>query len=249
MSTKSDDLAVKKLLPLGLNPKEARIYLALLEFGNQPASVLAKKTGLPKASVLFLLEGLVGLGYVRKSQKGRTQYFYADPKDLKRAKEAALHAEGQQLKEVLPLLEEFRNPFTAPPKLSFFEGLDACRKAYWQLLESSAEIREFGSHDDLEKMGEQFMADFIAERKKRKLFLKAICVDNPTHRRYAKLDKVQFRDCLIYPAKIGRIYSSIAIFEDKVLLLNLYRDAFAILIENKEVAETLRTIHLLIRGN
>ena len=38
------------------------------------------------------------------------------------------------------------------------------------------------------------------------------------------------------------LYSSITIFEDKVLLLNLFHDAFAILIDNKEVAESLRTI-------
>lgn len=35
----------------------------------------------------------------------------------------------------------------------------------------------------------------------------------------------------------------------KVLLLNLYQDAFAILIENSQVAETLKTIHRIAWGN
>ncbi len=46
---------------------------------------------------------------------------------------------------------------------------------------------------------------------------------------------------------MGDLYSSIAVFDDKVILLNLHRDAFAILIENHEVAETLKTIHKLAR--
>ncbi len=35
---------IEKLVTLGLTPKEAHVYLVLLEFGTQPASVIAKKT-------------------------------------------------------------------------------------------------------------------------------------------------------------------------------------------------------------
>lgn len=236
------------LMNLGFNAKEARVYLALLEFGNQPASVLARKLSMPKATVLFILEKLVCRNVVRKTHRGRTLYFFAEPSDLQEAFDKKMKKQSDALNKVMPLLEETKNPFTSPPKLTVFEGLDGCRKAYSMLLESSTDVREFGTHDDLEKMGKDFMMNFIEERAGRKIFLKDICVDSPTHRRFKKFDKIHCRDQKFFDGAIGKLYSSISVFEDKVVILNLYHDAFALVIQNHEIAETLKTIHKLTRG-
>lgn len=247
MSTILDDMR-EILLKLGFNEKEVRVYLALLEFSAQPASVIAKKVKMPKATVLFLFNRLVERGYITKSKKGRAQVFYADPTDLKRAKKKELDEQEEALKKAIPLLKEFKNPFSSPPKTTFFEGVEGCQKAYRLILESEGkEVREFATHDDLEKMGAEFMRDFIDERAKKKVFMKDVCKDSPTHRYYKKRDKKDQRDSYMYPKKMGELYSSIAVFDDKVLVMNLHRDAFAILIENHEVAETLKTIHKLVR--
>ena len=238
-----------QLEELGFNPKEVEVYLALLEFGTQPASVIAKKTKIPRPTVLFLFENLLKKAYIRKTQRGRTQYFYADPADLETAKTQELQKAKATLEEALPLLKEFKNPFTSQPKVTFFEGLDGCRRAYSLLLDSSTEVLEFAPHDDLLKMGHDFMENFMAERTRRKVFIKPICPRNKTHIHYKKLDKKQQRKIKMFDPKQGRIYSSITIFEDKVLLLNLHQDAFAILIQNKEVAETLKTLHSMIWGS
>ncbi len=232
-----------QLQNLGFNPKEAEVYMALLEFGTQPASVIAKKTKIPRPTVHFLFKELLEKGFIRKSQRGRTQYFFADPKDLEKAKKAEMKQVEETLKTALPLLKEFKNPFSSQPKVTFFEGLDGCRRAYSLLLESQTEILEFAPHDDLLKMGEDFMNDFMEERARRKIFIKPICPRNKTHLHYEKLNKKQHREMRMFDPNVGHIYSSITIFENKVLLLNLHQDAFAILIENAEVAETLKTLH------
>lgn len=230
---------------LGLSEKEACVYLALLELGTQPASVIARKTAYPKATVLFLFANLLKLGYIRKSQRGRIQYFFADPKDLLQAKTKLLQEQQEALKKTIPLLQEFKNPFSSQPKMTFFEGLENCRKAYEMLLESKTEILEFGAHNDLLKFGEKFMNNFIRERVRRKILIRDICQSNPLHRSFMPLNKKQNRITKLFPKALGEIYSSIAIFENKVLLLNLHQDPFAILIENPAVAETLKTIHRL----
>ncbi len=237
------------LKQLGFTEKEANVYLALLELGNQPASTVAKKTGYPKSTVLFLFDHLVKQGYVRKSNRGRVQYFYADPADLRKAKEKQLEEERKVLEKAAPLLEEFKSPFSSEPKVTFYEGVGGCKKAYFLLLESTTEILEFGAHGDLaDKFGERFMDEFIAARVKNKIPLKAISKKDAIHKKLGKLDKKHLREMKFYDNSKGNLYSSIAIFEDKVLLLNLYQDAFAILIQNKEVAETLKTIHQLQWG-
>lgn len=233
----------ERLQQLGFSAKEAAVYLALLEFGTQPASVIAKRTGMPRPTVLFLFEGLVKRGYVRKSRRGRVQYFFAEPEDLQKAKKKELEAEQSALDKAIPLLKEFKNPYTSQPKVTFFEGLDGCRKAYSLLLESETEILEFAAHEDLERMGEDFMSDFVEKRTKGKRFIRPICIDSPLNRNFLKLDPKQQRELRLFSKKRGEIYSSIDIFEDKVLLLNLREDAFAILIQSKAVADTLRTIH------
>lgn len=235
------------LLTLGFTEKEIQIYLALLELGTQAASVLAKKTGHPKATVLFILDNLCKRGYVRKSRKGRVQYFYADPEDLQKAKKLELEKETTALDAAIPLLKEFKNPFTSEPKMTFFEGVDGCRKAYSLLLESTTEIFEFGAHNDLLKLGRDFMKNFVKTRSNRKIFIHAICKKSPLNIGLHKADKRERRRITLYPETMGELYSSIAVFEDKVLLLNLYHDAFAILIQNREVAETLKTIYKLAR--
>ncbi len=236
----------QQLETLGFSSKEIDVYLGLLEFGLQPASVIAKKTGISRPTVLFLFEQLCKKGYVRKSHRGRTQYFYADPKDLERSKTAELARAESALKEALPLLREFKNPFSSEPKVTFFEGLEGCRRAYSLLLESQTEVLEFAPHDDLLKMGEAFMNRFMAERARRGIFIKPICPRSKLHEHYKKLDHKQKREIKMFAPERGRIYSSITIFEDQVLLLNLHQDAFAILIQNKEVAETLKTIHGMV---
>lgn len=246
MSTLTDDNMKEYLLSLGFSKKEVEVYLALLEFGMQPASQIAKQTNQPKSTVLFLFDNLVKKGIVRRTNRGHIQYFYADPQDLRKIKEKHLQEQATALNEVVPLLEEFKSPYSSEPKLTFYEGVDGCRKAYSLLLESKTEVLEFGAHGDLvEKLGEDFMQKFIATRVKNKVFLKAIAKKEAVNEKLAKLDKKQLRKIQFFSPKKGTLYSSIAIFENKVLLLNLYRDAFAIIIENQEVSETLKTIFRL----
>ncbi len=238
------------LCKLGLTEKEAKVYLALLEFGMQPASVLAKKTDFPKATIHFLCDNLVVRGYVRRSQKGRTRYFYAEPEDLSKAKTKEISEQKEALSRAIPLLKEYKNPFTSQPKVTFYEGLAGCKKAYLTVLDSKTDVREFAAHDDLTKMGDNFMNDFMDERARRGIHINVICPNNQTHKRYKFLNKKQKRTMRMFsPQRKGDIYSSIDIFENKVLLLNLYHDAFAILIENKEFADTMKTIHDLAWEN
>ncbi len=247
LSTKLDDNMKQYLINLGFNSKEVDVYLALLEFWNQPASVISKKVWIPKSTVLFLFDGLLKKWYIRKSNKWRIQYFYADPDDLQKAKKEQLNREKLLLKQAVPLLKEFKNLYTSEPKVTFFEWIDWCKKVYSTLLDSKTEILEFWAHDDLEnKLWQDFMKSFIKKRTKNKILLKWICKDNDVHKNLHKNSKNESREIRFFPKDVWNFYSSICIFENKVLLLNLFNDAFWILVENKEVSETLKTIHKLI---
>ncbi len=237
------------LQKLGFNEKEIAVYLCLLEFGKSNGTKIAQKVQYPKATVLFILKNLVDRGYIQRSQKGRTQYFEAQPTDLAKHKSAELEQQKHSLEQVLPLLEEFKTPYSSEPKVTFYEGVENCKKAYSLLLESKSTILEFGAHEDLVmRFGEEFMNHFMDERAKRKINLEAICSNAEINTKLQAKDKKQARIIHLFPKEQGTLYSSIAIFDQKVLMLNLYYDAFAILIENHEVTATLKTIFSLVLG-
>ncbi|HEY5714394.1 MAG TPA: helix-turn-helix domain-containing protein [Candidatus Gracilibacteria bacterium] len=230
------------LQTLGLNEKEIKVYLTLLELGMVPAANIAKKIEIPKSTVLFLLERLVALGYAEKTQRSNTQYFFTDPKLLLEAKKKALEAESRALEEVMPLLSEMKNPYSSRPRVTFFEGVGGCKKLYRKMLEADHEVLEFGIHKDLEdKMGAEFMDQFIVDRVKKGLYLRAISSPNAVDKALSKLDEGHLREQKFLSEK-EETYSSIAIYGEKVMLLNLRHDAFGILIESAEISQTLRTI-------
>lgn len=243
MSIIADDMLTTELQQLGFSEKEAKAYLALMEYGTQPASVIAKKVNYPKSTVLFLFDNLLKQGFINKSMRGRVQYFYADGENFEKAYKQNLENKSKILDKIIPSLKKLKHPLSSEPKITFFEGINGCQKAYNSLLENNSEILEFATHVDLvDKLGKDFMKNFMNERKKRKISLKAIAENNQTHKALKKLDKKQLRQIQMYNPKLGKIYSSIAIKENKVVILNLYQDPFAIMIENMQVAQTLTTI-------
>ena len=234
------------LKKLGLNSKQIDVYLALLELGSQPASVIAKKISLPKSTVLFLLDQLLEKGIVLKSYKGKTQFFYAEVEDLSKAIKQSQKSQNDALSELIPLLKEFKSPFTSKPKVSFYQGIENCKKSYLQILETQEEFLEFGNHKDLvDKFGQKFMDDFISQRVKLNIKNQSISNSDSLHRSLKENSKTQKRHLKLVPQNLGSLYSSICIYDDKVLILNLHSDAFAILIENAQLAMTMKTIFKL----
>lgn len=231
------------LKQLGFNEKEIKVYLSLIELGTKPASLISKKIKLPKSTTLFILNKLYKSNFIKRTQKGKTQYFHADPNDLQKAFEQQHQNEKSALQKAIPLLQELKNPYSSEPKLTFFEGIEGCKKIYKSILESKTEVLEFGAHNDLvTKFGEKFMEEFMDGRAKNQVHLRAISKKDQIHQKISKNNKKHLRKLKFFNPEKGNFYSSIAIFDDKVLLLNLYHDAFAILIENPEVTKTLTTI-------
>lgn len=227
---------------LGFNKKEIKVYLALLELGTTPAANIARKLEMPKSTILFLLDRLAAQGYVEKTQRHHTQYFLADPSLLRKAKQKSLEIQNEALEKVVPLLQEMKNPYSSRPQVTFFEGVGGCKNLYRKMLDSQGDILEFGIHKDLEeKMGSDFMDQFIIDRVEKGILLRAISSPNVIDKALSKLDQSHLRvQKFLSPDQ--ETYSSIAIYEEKVMLLNLRHDAFGILIESAEVSQTLRTI-------
>jgi sugar-specific transcriptional regulator TrmB len=127
----------------GLEPRETRIYLALLESG--PASIrdIADRAGINRGTTHELLKRMQQKGVVSYFPKGKRRHFSAEPPT--RLKELALShqnqvAEAMELLEekVIPQLSHLR-PITGNADVHYYEGDDGIELVLKDILSTVSE--------------------------------------------------------------------------------------------------------------
>lgn len=69
--------AVKNLIDLGMNEREARIYVALLRMAEATPAMLHRVSGVPRTKTYETLDRMVSHGYCNERHEGRRKYFRA----------------------------------------------------------------------------------------------------------------------------------------------------------------------------
>ncbi|MFA6511861.1 MAG: helix-turn-helix domain-containing protein [Patescibacteria group bacterium] len=109
------------LTELNLTPREAQIYLALLEMGQATPLKLSTRTGLKRPTVYLDLESLrrkklAGLAFQGK----KSVYVPESPTTLVRLMEE----QERKAKEILPLLKALENKGGKKPQIRYFDQSD-----------------------------------------------------------------------------------------------------------------------------
>ncbi len=71
----------RDLQEIGLNEKDAKVYLASLELGQSVVQDIAKKAGVNRAMTYFVIEALMKMGLMSSFHKGKKQFFVATDPD------------------------------------------------------------------------------------------------------------------------------------------------------------------------
>src|SRR3989344_1903700 len=91
---------------IGLNPKEAAIYIALIENGLMTISGISKATGLHRPAIYQILPGLEKRGLIAVAPKGKLKYYAAEsPEKLKNM----ISELANELDNILPELSSIFN--------------------------------------------------------------------------------------------------------------------------------------------
>lgn len=139
---------------MGLNEKEALLYITLLQTGTAPGSALAQRTGIPRSTVHFVGRELAKQGIVSMAKKGSVTVFTAEPPNklmslLERERRGIEHKE-RELQKVMGSLEQLVNPHASFPKVQYYEGKEGMMSLYDSILDMRAPI------DSLEESGKVF---------------------------------------------------------------------------------------------
>lgn len=228
----------ESLNKMGLNSKEAAIYLAALELGQDTVASIAKKAGVKRPTAYLVLEELQQRGLMSTITKSSKKLYSAEEPN----KLLGVLAEQQRaLKTILPYLEAINNRGSAKPRVRFYEGKEGIRSAYQECYQAK-DIRYFGS---IAEMTKDFRAELdyfekISQEKHR--IIRDILMDTPDDHAYAKKVARPGYEIRFFPKDAAPFAIDCIILENKVIISSFRPELNAVVIESKNIADGCRAI-------
>ena len=232
----------KDLEYLGLAEKEALIYLPALELGKAPVQKIAQKAGVNRATAYVIIEALSKKGLMSNYVEGKKQFFCAEAPEklslLFREEVMEIQRRQEYLDKILPELKSLNASIKSKPVVRYYKGKSGLR----------AMSEEFFISDHKEPAKMIYSVDLLSNvfsddeiqgirnrRQAKKISVKAIVNDK---------DKKLKTDAEFYRINFDKypITSDIAFFGDKVRIATQKGDLIGIIIENREISNTLKTL-------
>lgn len=128
------------LVAIGLNDKEAALYLLLLSAGSSPASALGKRAGIVRSTAQFTCQQLVEKGLAKMSRKGNVQIFSCEPPEkllyLLARRKRDVQDQEDRMRALMGDLKALMNPQSVLPRVHFYEGSEGVRLAHQAILDA-----------------------------------------------------------------------------------------------------------------
>lgn len=136
----------------GLSEKEARVYLAALEFGPMTVQQLARHTNIRRTTAYVQIASLIKQGFMSKTEKDGKVHFTAEaPESLQllfKKQIKMVMNKYAQFKKIIPRLRTLAETAEDKPRVRFFEGKEGLVHIHKDILRSRAgSMDEFISID------------------------------------------------------------------------------------------------------
>ena len=243
------------LRQIGLTEREAKIYLTGLSYPSVDANEIAKQTQIKRPTVYHALETLIQKGLASKKTSGAKRQFVMTSPEMIRTfldqKMQALEKQQHLLKELVPLLQQRQQQTDAEKiQVTQYDGIEGikmvvdealyCKSHHWDII---APRKNFFSDFD------KAYADYYLEtRKRRKIESRSLWekVKGKKRRPGGKIvsaTTAKERNPRFLPEVMHDKFKSVIIlFDDKIALISSYETLSAILIQSKEMHETMSTM-------
>lgn len=233
--------ATQTLEALGLDDKEAKVYLALLTHQRLTVAELARHSGVKRATCYEQLETLLKKNFVVREPIGKRTYYVAhSPQKVfadfrRRTKELELGME-----ELITLHDRA----TRKPKVTYFEGKQELKGIYDDLFKTVGDVQSiFPAEEFFSNFSEKDYTDFDTAVQQHALKTRDLFVADAAYKKLMRLREENGSTGAT--KKLPADFQSnvdVLIFSDKVALISL-RDLSAIVIENRDIADLFRSFH------
>jgi len=236
------------LRKLGLDDKEIKIYLKLLEYGAISVRGLAELTELNRGTTYDALKRLQEIGLVSYYHQQKKQKFVAeDPERIIKIverQEEEISVAREKISELIPELKSLQDKEAHQPTTKFYEGRTGVREIMSDLLETMAKVENtereyyvYSATKASEDINEAY-PDFTKDRVKRNIRVKSISL--ATGGGLHGLDERRWLGTHDESATF------ILIYKDKCAFISqdAHDQPVGVIIENKMICETQKIIFL-----
>ncbi len=235
----------ESLISLGLPPKEASVYVALLELGRSSVSQISRKAAVNRATGYVILDSLISKGLVSISGKEPKQEYVAESPDAlpalfrneqERAREKEIKA--QELSLELKSIQKVGDR----PQVRFYEGTEGIKSVFEDsLTATSGKIVAFTSIEDQHVSIPNYFPEYYQRRKRKGIFMRSIFPDTPMGIERQKANKEEHRDSVLVPAEAYGIHPAINVYDNKLMIAS-FREKLGIIVESTEIADAMKKI-------
>ncbi|OGI29445.1 MAG: hypothetical protein A2288_01640 [Candidatus Moranbacteria bacterium RIFOXYA12_FULL_44_15] len=244
---------IESLKNLGLNEKEAKVYLALLQLGKTTAYNVAVKSGLKKPTTYVILGQLVEKGFAYNIPRAKKQLFAAEsPEECFALARERLNFSEKNLPEFLAMEKGKKEKVN----VSYYEGLGGIRESYGKLVKIMKAVpfekREFvgfyAKTDNLEDEINKYFDEITAEFVKHQIRRRGITTYNDliAKKYLSALDKYSVSGMKALSEGKYSSYISIEIFAGRYVHILSQRNLQSIIIEDADIADAMRQIFEMV---
>ncbi len=230
-----------QLEELGLDKKELRFYMAVLQCGSAPVTMIAERAGVSRTNGYALLAKLENRGLVSQIAKdnGVMHVIAEDPAVLIGQWERS----RRLLDDVVPQLKSMFNASELKPRIHFYEGMEGIVKALRGTLEChNGPLLGILSMSELnEAPGSAAMNEIIAERVRRAITLRVLRSQSRDVETTWTSSNEELRELRFAPASID-LGMTMYIHDDKVTYLSSRRENYGLVIESQELSALNRAM-------
>lgn len=238
-------IVIDELVRLGVEPKAASLYLAVLEMHEPTVAEAAKVTNVNRTTAYDLVNYLVQRGMVQLVDSQRTKS-RANTKVIRPQNPDKLMTDWLESKilldKIVPELQALHARSGPFPRTKYLEGVEGLRHALFETLTWDSELSAIMSMDDLHNViGKPTMDDYIYERCKRRTSLRVVRSHEKDTSEGWHSSAAEFRHARYAPD--AYVYTMTTfIGADKVVMLSSKNENFALKIESSEYAEMQRNL-------
>lgn len=236
----------KYLQEIGLNEKEAAVYLALLQVDSASVVNIADKTKIKRPTVYVVLETLAKKGLVSEVEIGKKIHYSAESPErletyLERQK-VVLDEHTRRLKDVIPQLKGVQREGGERPIIKLFEGKEAALHDTMAFIPVGPTVEDTGyfvfNRDLIEEaFTEQEIQNVSKKRPAHNI--KAVSIYNYSKK---ELPNDSLSDRTRVSVSNFPIKCDLSVHEDRVQFITLGKHIASIFIQSADVADTLKTL-------
>lgn len=236
-----DHVIITTLQEIGLNEKEAHVYLAMLELGESSIIPIAKQAGVKRTTVYNYLEEFTQKGLISMTVRNGRRYYIANSPNRLRL---LIKERAQKVESIVPQLFSLFKEGETKPSVQMFEGIEGIKAVFDLSLETENKKIDVIPIESAGHVfvGPEYIADYVEAAKRRGITFRSLRLATDDYDNY-RLFMPQYndhREIKVAPDWF-KPESYIQIYDNKVGVFSRANEVpYAMIITSLSFSQTMR---------